>query len=598
MGPGGSGRRCAICPCSDGAPLVRVDSRNASRTMKRVADFLAEADFSPELFASLQLGILVARPNWEIVGWNEVLAKWTGISADEVDGVSLIDRYPHLATSHITTQLETVIRTGRPTTLRPPLVPHLLPVSAEGEFGGLPMMQEIRIHRLCEQRGEAVVILRDVTAEQLQREAFHREHDQLVSVQQQLKDANDALQRATTSAAQAGEDKSEFLANMSHEIRCLMTAIMGYTDLLADGLAQGRVGSVVDVIRGNGENLLAMLDDVLDLSRIEAGKIAVHRDASDPGRLVEDVLAMVRQQADKKDLALAVEKSGPIPFTIQTDPTRVRQVLLNLLTNAVKYTETGGVTVRIHLTDPDPTRALLAFDVSDTGIGLDAHEIDHLFDAFAHGLKSGSGREHSAGLGLTISRHLAKLLGGDVRVLRTGPEGSTFRFTVATGSLDGVPLLEHDELPSQEPTTTACVRRAREPVGGRRVLFAEGGHQGGPAICALKEEPNTEVTLVENGVAAVEEIASAIEHHRPYDLLLLDEQIPLMDAARVALELRQTGIEMPIVAIGPAVDKSAGASELVGGCDAHLARPLDCAELLDTVRRLAPLPGAAATATL
>lgn len=559
--------------------------------MKQIADYLAEAEFSSELYESLQLGMLVVRRDWTVEAWSEVLENWTDTSSEKVVGKKLTDQYPHLLASHVAIQLDSVLQTGTPAILRPPLVPHLLPVAAIGEFANLPMMQEIRIHRISCEPHQALIVLRDVTAERLQREAFHREHDQLISVQQQLRDTNISLQGVTANAIEDAENKKEFLANMSHEIRCLMTPILGYADLLVDDPSSPNVSTAIETIRRNGEHLLGMLDDVLDLSRLDAGKVSLNVESTDPHQIANDVVSMMQARAEAKGLTIRTECAGPVPFAIQTDPIRVRQVLLNLISNSVQFTKAGSITVQIQLANNDPSCRQIAFNIVDTGSGLAPGQVDHLFRAFAHTHDNESGDNHGAGLGLTISRKLARMLGGNISVTSTGPQGTTFQFTVATGSLEGVPLLDHatnqsdtvdrsvgtsagDSLP---PTAAGDQRRPR-------VLIAEDAHDSHRQICAWLQDAGSEAMLVETGLAAVEEAVAEKEAGRPYDLILLDEKLPLMDGEQAMLRLREAGIRVPVVAMV----STAQAMEplpLPAGFDDQLAKPLDRESLGAVLRK-------------
>jgi len=562
--------------------------------MKQISDYLSEVEFSPELFESLQLGMLIVRSDWTVVAWSEVLATWTGTAAAEIVGTNLADRYPQLRESHLAIQLESVLRTGNPAVLTPPVVPHLLPVSARGSLATLPMMQETRIHRLATEPCQALIILRDITAEQLQREAFHREHDEFISLQNQLAATNIALQEAAASAERANEQNSDFLANMSHEVRCLMTSILGYADLLADDPKGSNVSATAETIRHNGECLLGMVDDVLDLSRLRAGKAPFHHESADPCQLARDVATMMRSRIQEKGLSLSINCDGELPFAIQTDPTRVRQVLLNLLSNAVKYTETGGISVRIHLVNQDPSLRMIAFDVVDTGSGLDPEHIESIFEPFAHTHGSNVAADHGAGLGLTISQQLAKLLGGNLTVMSTGPQGTMFRFTVGTGSLEGIPLLEHqaaDELELAAPSAIdQTIPSPRHSLRSRRILVAEDAHESRMFMCALFQEEGAEVTLVENGVAAVEEIQTAIEADRSYHLILMDEQLPLMNGPQTVSRLREAGVKTPIISMKSSDLQGNEECPVPAGCDAQIRKPLDPQALIETACRfVAPL---------
>ncbi|MGH9888664.1 MAG: ATP-binding protein, partial [bacterium] len=250
--------------------------------------------------------------------------------------------------------------------------------------------------------------------------------------------ARAAADDARNAALAADRAKSEFLANMSHEIRTPLTAILGFTDELIDeaartGSAEGPDPALLTV-RRNSHHLLAVVNDILDLSRIEAGKLTVENVSSSPLRILADVVSLLRPRALEKQLRLEMRLRGAIPETIHSDPTRLHQILVNLAGNAIKFTEHGGITMRLELLAAEGERGrLLAVDVVDTGIGLSSEDQSRVFEAFAQADASLTRRHGGTGLGLTISRALARRLGGDLTVESETGRGSVFRATIATG---------------------------------------------------------------------------------------------------------------------------------------------------------------------
>jgi signal transduction histidine kinase len=235
------------------------------------------------------------------------------------------------------------------------------------------------------------------------------------------------LAHAKQLAESASRAKTEFLANMSHEIRTPMTAILGYADLLLDPDASRdeRRAWVATILR-NGDHLLGVINDVLDISKIESGGMTVEQIATSPTTVVEDVLRAWHAKADAKHLSLVVHYQTPVPEHVLSDPTRLRQVLFNLVGNAIKFTEAGAVDLNVRY---DPDTDTLCMDVVDTGIGITPDQLDRLFQPFAQADGSMARRFGGTGLGLAISRRLAQLLGGDVVVRSTVGEGSCFSFT-------------------------------------------------------------------------------------------------------------------------------------------------------------------------
>ena len=268
---------------------------------------------------------------------------------------------------------------------------------------------------------------------QLRNEIAEKEH-----AQAELEHAKDTAESATHS-------KSEFLANMSHEIRTPITAILGFVEVLLEE-QQGDWGKdELATIQRNGEHLLAIINDILDISKIEARRMSVERIPCSPLQVVADVNSLMHVRASAKGLALRVEFHTSIPETIQTDPTRVRQILINLLGNAIKFTEIGEIKLVVSFLPGD--RPLMQFDVIDMGIGMTERESTNLFQQFSQAETSTARRFGGTGLGLAISKRLAEMLGGDVILLQSQPGiGSHFRVTIATGSIDGVGMLEMPNL--------------------------------------------------------------------------------------------------------------------------------------------------------
>jgi signal transduction histidine kinase len=255
------------------------------------------------------------------------------------------------------------------------------------------------------------------------------------------------LRRLNVAAESASRAKSAFLANISHEVRTPMTAIIGYAELLADHAAPAAEKmDAVAVIRRNCEHLMTVINDVLDISKIEAGKMQVQRAICSPCAIVMEVAALMRVRAAEKSLSFEVKTEGPVPETIFSDATRLRQIVLNLASNAVKFTERGGVSVTMKLVrQSGSAEGRLIVEVSDTGIGIAAEELEKIFEPFVQADDSATRRHGGTGLGLPISRELARMLGGDVTARSTVGVGSVFTLELPTGDLGRVKMVERCE---------------------------------------------------------------------------------------------------------------------------------------------------------
>jgi signal transduction histidine kinase/DNA-binding NarL/FixJ family response regulator/HPt (histidine-containing phosphotransfer) domain-containing protein len=385
-------------------------------------------------------------------------------------------------------------------------------------------------------------------------------------------------------ATEASRSKSEFLANMSHEIRTPMTAVIGYADLLLDPTitASERLNHV-QTIRRNGEHLLSVINDILDLSKIEAGKMTVESLACSPSQIIVDVCSLMRVRAMHKGLDLGVEFQTPIPETIVSDPTRLRQTLLNLVGNAVKFTHRGSVRI-VARCDQQGT---LSLEVADTGVGLTREQAARLFQPFQQADNSTTREYGGTGLGLVICQRLSRMMGGDITVESLPGRGSSFTMSVGTGPLDGVRMfvgLTEAEIP--EAGDGPKVDPSAGPLRCA-VLLAEDGVDNQLLISTVLKKAGAAVVIAENGRVAVERALAAAVSGSPFDVILMDMQMPELDGYGATAKLRQKGYRGPIVAL--TAHAMAGDRErcITAGCDDYLTKPIHRTRLVETVREWA-----------
>jgi len=370
--------------------------------------------------------------------------------------------------------------------------------------------------------------------------------------------------------------RASFLAAMSHEIRTPMTAILGFADVLREATDADAIVTAAEAIHRNGEHLLKIVNDILDLSRIEAGAMTVEEIAVSPIHLASEVCESFRPRAIDAGVELLVELLGPVPALIRTDPTRLRQILINLVDNAMKFTERGFVRVGLECGPGESLR----FHVSDTGIGIAPEQMGHLFRPFAQADASTARRYGGSGLGLDISRRLARMLGGEITVRSTIGRGSTFTVDVATGPLAGVPLV------SAMPSDAKIGSGQRVDASPRlRVLLAEDGADNRRLLRHHLERQGMSVTAVDNGRAAVNEALAAHRRDAGFDVILMDMQMPELDGVSATREIRASGFRGPIIALTAHDVAEARERCLDAGCDDVLGKPIERRQLLEAIQR-------------
>ncbi len=412
--------------------------------------------------------------------------------------------------------------------------------------------------------------------------------------------ANDRLTSALHNAREAAEaanrTKSEFLANMSHEIRTPMTAILGFADVLLENLSKPENVEAAKTIRRNGQYLLEIINDILDLSKIEAGKLTVETIGFSPKQVINDVVELMRVRAEGKKLPLVAEYATPIPETIQSDPTRLRQILINLIGNAIKFTEKGCVRLVVRLINDEPSMPMLCFEVIDTGIGMTEEQIAKLFRPFTQADTSTTRKFGGTGLGLTISKRLAEMLGGTISVRSTPGAGSTFTVLLPTGSLEGVQMVDGSPDEKEKPTDeSSAARRASDTTGSStaqkqlncRVLLAEDGPDNQRLISFVLRKAGAEVTVVENGQLALEAALAAQSEGKPFDVVLMDMQMPVLDGYHATKKLREADYQRPVIALTAHAMADARQECLAAGCDDYLSKPIDRKRLIEVVAHYA-----------
>jgi signal transduction histidine kinase/DNA-binding response OmpR family regulator len=405
-------------------------------------------------------------------------------------------------------------------------------------------------------------------------EALQRATDLL---EQHVADRTRELAVARDEAIAANRSKSAFLANMSHEIRTPLTAIIGFSETLLDAsqpMAE-RVESIRTIIRG-GKHLLRIINDILDVSKIEADKIEIESIPVNPFEVLEDVEAIVTLLAQEKGLGFHVEHAFPLPTRIVSDPLRLKQILINLCNNAIKFTSRGSVRVKLSC---DPEREIMTFKVIDTGIGMSPAQMSHVFQAFVQADASTTREYGGTGLGLYLSRQLAARLGGDITVESTPEVGSCFTLTIRTGPL-GESAFVRARPTSPQPVADPAAEQIA--VSGE-VLVAEDNPDNQKLISFLLRRAGAGVTVADNGEKAVEAALAG-----RFDLVLMDVQMPVLNGVDATRRLRQQGYRGAIVALTANALKSDVDACLAAGCNDFSPKPIQKEQLHELLKRYLP----------
>ena len=415
-------------------------------------------------------------------------------------------------------------------------------------------------------------ILRDITARKRTEKAVEQA---------------EAMRRAKEEAERANRAKSDFLSSVSHEIRTPLTAILGFSDLLCEHpYLKGGPDEIQEhfaTIRQNGQFLLAMIDDLLDLSRIEAGQLRIEREPCSPARIVSDVVESLRATAEAKQLKIVVELEEALPRTIATDRWRLQQILVNLLDNAVKFTARGTVRLSARTIDQPGALPIVQFAVSDAGIGMTQAEMAKLFQPF-YRIRSEPHGPSGTGLGLAICKRIATRLGGEITVQSTRGVGSTFTLSIPVGTRDEIEALRQVDL-SREPPALAAAAAPSKALHAR-ILVADDNQANRQLISLRLRRAGAEVEVASDGQEALDRTREAIEQSRPFDAVIIDMQMPVIDDYEAVRQLRARGFTQPIVAVTAYAMSEDREECLEMGCDDFVSKPIEWDRFLARLTRL------------
>ncbi|TVQ95973.1 MAG: response regulator [Desulfovibrionales bacterium] len=554
----------------------------------------------------IPLGVVVLDAGYHVVFWNKCLEYWTGQDAAGITGQDIRKHFPLVAEKRFAARIASVFCGGPPIIFSSHIHKYLIPATLPN---GSYRLQHVTVSPMRRLDGSflAMIMLQDVTEVNTRLTQRKQAEDKLRTVLSQLEATNAQLEqsnaramRMARKAQEANAAKSIFLANMSHEIRTPMGGILGALDMLASKEQDADKLTLLRMTTDSAKSLLQIINDILDLSKVEAGKMALHPEDISLETIMRRCQDLYSIPARNKNLDLRLEMGPDLPRTLHIDPTRLEQILRNLLDNAIKFTHQGWVRFGVQYARDANLGQALHFAVQDSGIGITASSLDQLFRPFSQADSSYAKQYGGTGLGLALSRRLAELMGGTLAVESTSGLGSTFSLVLPLSppvSADSDRSPGHLVQPSEpdqsqpEPIKTALPLPSHQPppiLKQRtiRVLVAEDVELNQQYLTFLLERQGYHFDLVSNGLAAVQAFASST-----YDIILMDIQMPDMDGLEAterirALERERNLPRTPIIALTAYAMPEEQANFLARGMDGFLPKPIQGDNLHAEMQRL------------
>jgi PAS domain S-box-containing protein len=520
-------------------------------------------------------GVCVIDKDYIVRFWNNCMEDWTGIHKDYIIGDNIGNNFPSFNESEYRSRIESVFNGGPPIILSARLHRDIFPSPLQnGELRilnttvtALPASDGNSYH--------ALFVAEDITERKRSEEAAFRAEKEVKEANRKLEQALDHANILTRKAKVANNAKSEFLANMSHEIRTPMNGIVGMLTLALNKERDDKIREYLTIAKTCSDNLLNLINDILDISKVEAGKLAIEIIDCNLDEMLGVINSSMRPSALEKGIGFDIVLMTDVPENIKTDPTRLNQCLVNLIGNAVKFTETGGVTVEISLEEMGG-KPFVRFDVVDTGIGIPVDQQKSIFDKFMQADSSTTRKHGGTGLGLAITKQLTELLGGDLTLTSEPGRGSTFSVIIpANIDIESATMISNEKWCRKEQKAGPS-DEINKPAG--KVLVVEDDFASQQVILGMLDETNLQAETADNGIEAVNKVTSS-----SYDLIFMDIQMPNMNGYEATKIIRAKGYTLPIIALTAYAMKGDDEKCLNAGCDAYLPKPVDAEKLFETL---------------
>ena len=537
------------------------------------------------VYDNIPLGIAILDSELQVQTWNSTLSRWSCVNSEDAIGCFLGEILPEARVKQIKRRLDAVFCHGQSVVFSPSLNRAILPLKTSS---GEPLIHKATFSPCSDGSKCTQLVIEDVTSSfrqlnklRTERKLLHESEKSLKIERKRLVSKNRSIIEAQQKAVKANKAKSEFLASMSHEIRTPITAIKGFAEILADRLNDEELREAADTIVRNGKHLTDLVNDILDLSKIEADGLLLTYECCETLNPLKQTISLLAEKASKKNIELRYELHEGYPEKIFTDSLRLRQILFNLIGNAIKFTEEGSVVIHVRRSKK---QGFIEIGVTDTGIGIHEENLKMIFDPFTQEDGSMQRRFGGTGLGLSISHKLVTMMKGSIQVKSVFGEGTTFTLELPIGSEEELSGYENDEVHIPSPKKP----QQEKPLADLNILVAEDGPDNQKLIRYLLERAGAKTHFCDNGAIANEYLMNEAEGWST-DLLLLDMQMPVMDGYTTAQTIRSRGSKLPIIALTAHAMDGDREKALRAGCNDYATKPINPSQLIGQILELITL---------